>query len=238
MFSMRLPFRAKAKDEAEKPFWISYADMMTALMVLFLVTMAVALLAVTHKISEVERVKNERQQEIEKLLIKLENAAKDYPGIIIRGTTVNFGDKARFDTNSHALSTGQADALRTFTPEILKIARDPLGDKWLKRIAVEGFADQRGTYLHNLNLSLHRAERVLCILLADSASTPAALSEEDRKLVRNLFFVGGYSFNSLKDSLEESRRIELRLEFLELDEKRPEFPDAPLDNEQSCPVDR
>src|SRR5689334_15787821 len=35
------------RDEAEKPFWISFADLMTALMVLFLVVMGVALLAVT-----------------------------------------------------------------------------------------------------------------------------------------------------------------------------------------------
>lgn len=31
------------KSEAEKPFWISYADLMTALMVLFLVAMSVAM---------------------------------------------------------------------------------------------------------------------------------------------------------------------------------------------------
>ena len=42
-------------EEAENPFWISYADLMTALMVLFLVVMAVALLAVTRTVSEREK---------------------------------------------------------------------------------------------------------------------------------------------------------------------------------------
>jgi flagellar motor protein MotB len=43
--------RRKA-DEAEKPFWISYADLMTSLMVLFLVAMSVALIAVSKEIAD------------------------------------------------------------------------------------------------------------------------------------------------------------------------------------------
>ncbi|MDO8206599.1 MAG: flagellar motor protein MotB, partial [Gallionella sp.] len=38
------------KEEGEKPFWISFADLMTALMVMFLLVMSVALLAVTNDI--------------------------------------------------------------------------------------------------------------------------------------------------------------------------------------------
>lgn len=39
--------KKKTKEEGEKPFWISFSDLMTALMVMFLVVMAVALLAVS-----------------------------------------------------------------------------------------------------------------------------------------------------------------------------------------------
>jgi hypothetical protein len=45
MFSPKFFIRRGGRDEAEKPFWISFADLMTALMVLFLVVMGVALLA-------------------------------------------------------------------------------------------------------------------------------------------------------------------------------------------------
>jgi hypothetical protein len=44
MFSPRFSSGKKLKDEAEKPFWISFADLMTALMVMFLLVMSVALL--------------------------------------------------------------------------------------------------------------------------------------------------------------------------------------------------
>lgn len=42
-------------EEAEKPFWISYADLMTALMILFLVIMVTALASITKKRSKQSR---------------------------------------------------------------------------------------------------------------------------------------------------------------------------------------
>ena len=51
--------RRKSKGEAEKPFWISYADLMTALMVLFLVAMTVAMIAMTNTVKNVEQQKQE-----------------------------------------------------------------------------------------------------------------------------------------------------------------------------------
>ena len=44
MIGTRIVLKRGGRDEAEKPFWISFADLMTALMVLFLVVMGVALL--------------------------------------------------------------------------------------------------------------------------------------------------------------------------------------------------
>jgi outer membrane protein OmpA-like peptidoglycan-associated protein len=237
MFGLRQPARRAHREEGEKPFWISFSDLMSALMVLFLVAMTVALLAITHEVSETERQKAERDEEIRLLLERMRQATKDYPGVTIRARSVDFGDRARFDTDSHKLSIEQAKVLRGFVPKVLAAARDPLGEKWLKRVVVEGFADPRGTYLHNLNLSLQRSERVLCALMAGPENTPDALAEADRLLVRELFLVGGSSFNAFKDSLEESRRIELKLEFLEIGEKRQTPRELPLDKDVRCPLE-
>ena len=237
MLGLRSRPHASAKEEAEKPFWISFSDMMTALMVLFLVVMTVTLLAVTHTFSEAERRKTQRDDEINKLMMKIDETAKNFPGITLRGHTIDFGDQARFDTDSHKLTDEQARHLRAFAPGILRIARDPLGQKWIKRVIVEGYADQRGTYLHNLNLSMQRSERVLCALLAKPEPGEVPISKEDRLLIRELFLVGGSSYNSLKKTLEESRRIELKLEFLEVGEKRPKSPPMSLNEDQYCPLD-
>jgi len=234
-FGLRQPARQKSREEAEKPFWISFSDLMTALMVLFLVAMTVALLAITHEISESERQKVARDTDIEQLLRRLHEAAKDFPGVAVRGPTIDFGERARFDTDSHRLNEEQARLLRQFVPKVLQLARDPLGQRWLKRVSVEGYADARGSYLHNLNLSLQRSERVLCVLLAPG-SAPDALAAEDRRLVREIFLVSGASFNALKASPEASRRIELKLEFLERGEVRATRPPAG-EEESRCPLD-
>ena len=232
MLGLRLPYRRTTRDDAEKPFWISFSDMMTALMVLFLVVMTVTLLAVTHTISQAERMKTQRDAQINKLMAKIREASRDFPGITLNGSTIDFGDQARFDTDSNRLTREQAQHLRAFVPSVLKIARDPLGKKWLKRVVVEGYADQRGTYLHNLDLSMQRSERVLYALLAMPEPQEKSLSPEDRLLIEQLFLVGGASFNSLKKTLEESRRIELKLEFLEIRETRPMAPSIQLAADQ------
>ena len=229
--------RKKSDNDAESPFWISFADQMTALMVLFLIALTVALYAVTEKVSEAEQQKAARQQEITAFLLRLRQLTETQTGITLRGTAIDFGDRARFEHNSHRINEAQSRLLSSFAPQVLALARDPLGQRWLKRISVVGFADASGNYLHNLNLSLQRSERVLCVLLVPPPGSEP-LSESDRRQVRELFIVSGASFNSQKNSPEESRRIELRLEFFELDEARqpPALPDGLVDNH--CPLDK
>lgn len=223
MFGIRLFPKKSLSDEAEKPFWISFADLMTALMVMFLLVMSVALLAVTKTVSEAEKAEQARKEAIDELLDQVEAATKRDPlfqGIKVHRDrqVIDFQDKARFDTGSHQLTRDQAKLLRAFVPHVLDIADNAKGRDWLKRIVVEGFADKRGSYLLNLNLSLQRSQRVLCVLLSPSEPGEHSMSAHQLNLVRQLFLVGGYSSNSQKESLEESRRIELRLEFRRVSE--------------------
>lgn len=226
------------KEEGEKPFWISFADLMSALMVMFLLVMSVALLAITKNVSEAERKQAERETEIEQLLNQIESAAQQHPGMSVdrNRNVIDFGDRARFDTGSSRLSSEQAEYLSLFVSDMLGIARDQLGQKWLKRIVVEGFADQRGDYLLNLNLSLQRSQRVLCVLLAPPRGQQHVLSTPELEQVRDLFLVGGYSFNSAKKSLEESRRIELRLEFYGIGEPHAQLDEVPRGDFGTCRI--
>ena len=289
--------RRGSRSEPEKPFWISYADLMTALMVLFLVAMSVAMMTVTYNVRDVERQKREleernkqlsdtmvkldstnrslederqrliaeqearkkyeedlktaneqleklrktqeeldaeaaarqREQEIKQLLHAVASAAALHQGVKVDEDrhTVDFGDRARFDMRSFGLTADQARLLREFVPEVLAIANDGLGRKWLKQVVVEGFASPEGEYLYNLHLSLERSERVLCVLLAPAPSGEPPLATDQKDQIRNLFLVGGYSFNAEKfdeasKSYDVSRRVEFRLEFLGVGETRPE----------------
>lgn len=224
MFGPRIAPRRGNRDEAEKPFWISFADLMTALMVLFLVVMGVALLAVTKNVTEVERKQEQHRKNIEDILQRFEDAAKRHEGIKVDKLrqVVDFGQRAQFNFGDWRLNSQQEEVLRQFVPEILTLANDELGKSILKRIVVEGYTDRTGSYLANLNLSLQRSQKVLCTMF--STNGPSLLNDEQKEQVRGLFFVGGYSFNAAKESDEESRRVEMRLEFLGIDEDRLEPP--------------
>ena len=242
MFGTRIVIGRRSKDEGEKPFWISFADLMSALMVLFLLVMSVALLAVTKTVSEADRKKVEREQEIEQLLSKIEKATRkdpDFTGITIDKDrkVVEFGNQAQFEYRKSTLAAPQVKLLRKFVADVvLKYASDDLGKKWFKQIIVEGFTDRRGSYLYNLNLSLDRSQRVLCALLAPFPDVPKILSEKELEQVRDLFFVGGYSFNDSKKTDEESRRIELRLEFYGVEEKHTKLEGTTSGNFGDCKI--
>jgi outer membrane protein OmpA-like peptidoglycan-associated protein len=233
MFGARAASRRGNRDEAEKPFWISFADLMTALMVLFLVVMGVALLAVTKNVTERERKQEQHRRNIEKILERFEEAAKRHEGIKVdkQRYVVDFGQRARFAIGDWRLNSQQEEVLRQFVPEILMLANDDLGKTVLKRVVVEGYTDKTGTYLANLNLSLQRSQMVLCAMFASNGSS--LLSEEQKQQVRALFFVGGYSFNAAKATDDESRRVEMRLEFLGVDEVR-DTPPASARNFGDC----
>lgn len=248
MLGLQLPARKRARDEGEKPFWISFSDLMSALMVLFLIAMSVALLAVTKKISDEEKEETGRFNDIRELMVEVKRVAAQFEGVSVIGTTIDFGSKARFEREGqNTLSPQQRQLLRTFTPQLLdKLRTTEAGKKWFKRAVVEGYASRTGTYLFNLNLSLERSERVLCELLR----TPPGgepLSIDDRRLIAQRFFVGGASFNSLRSSENESRRIEFKLDFKTRTEAKDEAAipsqvvdfaalDLALDPKERCPI--
>lgn len=246
MFILQTPGRKRSREEAEKPFWISFSDLMTALMVLFLVAMAVALMVVTQGLRSIEDKRKDREESILTCIAELDKVARrpEFRGVKISGQTIDFGPLAEFKKNSNQLSQDRMEFLRAFIPEVLDVARTPHCRKWLRRYVVEGFASQEGSYLHNLNLTLERSQRVLCVLL--DASAPDAPSLADRKTIRQQFLVGGSSFNdAILNQPEKSRRVALRLEFKELRKeclptdatcRADEAPPIPWDDDFRCPV--
>jgi hypothetical protein len=74
-------------------------------------------------------------------------------------------------------------------------------------------------------------------VLLDSKAMDA-IPIEDRKLVQSLFLVGGSSFNTADGDATRMRRVELKLEFRELNREREQRVEIPLDPGLGCPNDR
>lgn len=234
MFGLKTPRRRGGKEEGEKPFWISFSDLMTALMVLFLVAMAVAVMAVT--------VKGEREGDkpIAACLAEVKKLETDFPGMKVSDRTINFGVLITFEHAMHSFEKKEQHAalIRNTVKKVLDIARDQQCESWLKKVVVEGFASTAGgTYLDNLKLSYLRSHRVLCTLLDSQA--PDALSEADRKLIQSLFLTSASSFNTDKTRGEDQmRRVEVKLDFYPPEthiENRKRPPELPLDPGHGCP---
>jgi hypothetical protein len=81
---------------------------------------------------------------------------------------------------------------------------------------------------------MQRSQRVLCVLLAKPDTGEAEMSRQQHEDIRQLFLVGGYSSNSQKETLEESRRIELRLEFRGIKEQSRYNPSIIEENFGTC----
>jgi len=222
----RIFLKRGGKHEGESPFWISFSDLMSALMVLFLVVMAVTLVAVTQSIDAATRATIERAAAISKVMSMIANDPKSRGvGVDQQNYRIDLGKEVRFDSGSYTISVPAGQFLRSYIPVLLKAKDTPEGQRWMRSVVVEGFTDEDGTYLYNLQLSLDRSRSVVCSLFQSASSDDALTSEQLRK-VQELFLVGGYSFNSIKKDKAESRRVEFKVDFWGLDERRPEASDV------------
>lgn len=239
MLGMKAPRRRASRDDGEKPFWISFSDLMSALMVLFLVAMAVALMAVTQGLQQIKKEAADRETTINTCVADVGalTSLAEFKGVAVRGQSIDFGSLVQFQDREHKFEKASDEHfVRKFMPRVLDVARSAACEKWLKRVVVEGFASKTGDYLFNLNLSYQRSQRVLCALLNTQA--PDALTAKDRSLIQTLFLAGGSSFNTASGDAARMRRVEIKLEFRDLGSAKEAPPDIPLDPGLRCPNDR
>lgn len=219
----RIILKRKGKQDGESPFWISFSDLMSALMTLFLVVMAVTLVAVTKNVTAEEEAKILREGAIRNVMAKIKKASSEKNVEVNESTyQIDLGEIVRFESGKYTIQTDAAKFLRDYIPVLLSAKATPEGEKWMRRVVVEGFTDQDGTYLYNLGLSLDRSRSVVCALFAKATSDERALSNAQLNQIQDLFLVGGYSFNSVRKDKAASRRVELKIDFWGLDDRKPE----------------
>jgi len=229
MFKSKVPVTKKNKEEGEKPFWISFSDLMTALMVLFLLVMSVALLAITKEISEADKQKIEREErikifesDIDKIIKQFNTENSDLKTQVKRrDNSIDLGKIAFFEERSSLLNSNQTKELRMFVKKLIPIINTKNSTEILKDIQVVGFTNKNGDYLYNLNLSLQRSHRLVCVLLQDQISQEKLFDLNELNLIKDYFLVSGYAFNNSTKSAENDRRIELRMNYIPLGEEKP-----------------
>ncbi len=240
-------YKKSHKDEGEKPFWISYSDLMTACMTLFLVVMAVTIIMLQKKYEQQSKLDKEREEAIAECAQNLKEIANsrflgqariEYSkGDAIR---IDLGSIVNFDDGRHFIRPEASKFLREYIPTVLKTVKDDQCKQYFRRVMVEGYTSKTGDYMTNLRLSLERSKEVVCELAKTEPDGTGGLSLGDKNEVKRLFFVGGFSFNSQKKSDQESRRAELKLEFWQLNDEKKRLEEQKIDLAEksfgSCPT--
>jgi outer membrane protein OmpA-like peptidoglycan-associated protein len=218
--------KPKVASEGEKPFWISYADLMTAMMTLFLAAMAVTIIAIAQEVTKELSAEEQRAKDIDEVCRQMSSSLRNHPHIHFDciDKTISFGEVGRFGYNDYKLPADAGRTLADLIPVVLGAANSEQGRRWFKQVVIEGYTDTKGSYLFNLHLSLNRSEWVMCQLIDPAKNAALSLSLEQLRQVRELFLAGGVSFNNARDSDEESRRVEMRLQFYARGEKEKSPP--------------
>jgi flagellar motor protein MotB len=224
--------KSQEVDEAEKPFWISFADLMTAVMTLFLVVMAVTIVSV-NKVDPAEDPREKvRIKEINLCLKDLKNNTdkrnRNNVKIEIAGDDViriGFINLVNFDHGDWKIDEVSRHFLRRYIPVVIDSVETEACQKHFKRVMIEGYTSPVGDYVNNLNLSNMRAQAVICALAKKKGDDPreeflTPVSPRIQNTIKEIFFTGGFSFSAQKKTDAESRRAELKIEFWKLDEDR------------------
>ena len=215
-------------NEAEKTnFWISYADIMAALLLMFILLLTVVIsdyqetLALRQQeIDEQEREIEEKTEEIDKLLgvreeiilaLQQKFADTDLQLQIDSQTgAIRLPGGVFFDTDSTEITDEGKEFLEEFIPQYVDILLGPEFREYVAQIIVEGHTDDIGSYMYNLELSQDRAFEVVRLIYNDDFT-----DFQYKDTLRTFLTANGKSFSQpiRHDSGEINRDSSRRVEF-------------------------
>lgn len=202
----------KRRKRPEVNYWQSYADLMSAMLMVFALLLTVIILDFRElqedheeKIQEVVGIKSEIIQALTEAFeesnvaieIDQQTGAIRFPGSIL------------FEYDSSKLSNEGKDFLKNFVPKYLDILLQDRFKDEISSIIIEGHTDNAGTYLYNMRLSQTRAYSVLDFIYNNEMPEFSA-----RELSKNYVTANGRgSTQPLNDengqySADLSRRVE------------------------------
>ena len=126
-------FQENKREADNTSFWIGYADLMTALTLLFLILMSISIVSIAFK---PENEAEARRQEINHFLTLIETAATDQKLTIKidkHAYTLSFDDKVNFPHDKYTLQPKTAQHLQRFVKLLLNVYANYQGKQWLEK---------------------------------------------------------------------------------------------------------
>jgi len=207
--------------------WISLSDIMTALMMVFLLISIIYMIRVKESVDIPRIFKADEQQLYSQLQQKLSIKLKKWGATLSPDLTVRFSNEdILFKAGSAELQPEFKKALDEYFPEYLKSIMNEKFIKNIKEIRIEGHTSSfwakgvsaETAYINNMQLSQQRAQNTLIYLL----KTPYLTTSEKEWLKKKFRAIGYSSALTLgkdgkpvtKDNFEDfsvSQRVEFRV---------------------------
>jgi outer membrane protein OmpA-like peptidoglycan-associated protein len=215
-------------EEEKESSWVSYTDLMSALLIIFALVLMVTLFTMQQNFDESLATLNLKQAEIDKQkdeIGKRDQMIQEIVGVkgeIIRQLVSEFNGELQidqqtgaitfpggifFDVNSSTISAAGIDYLNQFIPKYASILLSKQFEGNIAQIIVEGHTDNNGSYIYNLKLSQDRALSVVEAIYSDNFH-----NFDNKESLKSIITANGRSFSDLVKvdgvvDLDKSRRV-------------------------------
>ncbi|WP_352419013.1 OmpA family protein [Proteiniborus sp.] len=219
-------------EESTTDYWISYSDMMSSLLLMFILFLTVSIFNFNDTSFKLEKQSQVLEVQGKELMTQKEkinsiigvrkqiiNALRDEfknsklkIDIDPQTGAITFSSGVFFDSSESSLKESGKKYLNEFIPLYFGVLLNEKNRDYISEIIIEGHTDTNGTYMYNLSLSQERAFEVTKYILGEEGCSFSDNKEE----LRRILTANGRSFsNPIFDKngnvdMDRSRRVEFK----------------------------
>lgn len=202
------------REEEESHFWPSFTDLLTSVLLCFILIFIIMMVIKSFQIEEMKRTIDQIMGVRVDLIKDLNEEFSDSPlSIEIDEKTgaLIFNTDILFEFDSEVLKPEAFEFLDEFVPAYLDVLLASGYENYISEIIIEGHADQVGSYLYNLELSQQRAFSVAEYILSEDFPYKNIQDHLQAKLtVNGRSFTEGRTDEEGNYSNQASRRVEFK----------------------------
>lgn len=229
--------RKHKSEEEETSYWLSYSDMMAALLLMFVLIISFTMLQAKTQyeekekelsaqqtlVNEQKKIMIQQQEQLDKIVgVKsklIADLKNEFDGTLLKVSVdaqtgaITLDSSILFESDQSNLKVSGQEFLKEFLPHYLSVLLTSDYRDYISEIIIEGHTDTEGTYLYNLELSQQRALNVARFCLKDNNGV---LSEDETKILREIVTANGRAFSApiYNDdntvNMAASRRVEFK----------------------------
>ncbi|WP_280772061.1 OmpA family protein [Salipaludibacillus daqingensis] len=201
-------------EQEEGHFWPSFTDLLTVILLCFVLIFIIMMVIKSYQIEEMERTIDQIMGVRVNLIEDLNDEFRESTvGVNVDEDTgaLIFNTDILYEFDEADLKEEGFEFLDEFVPTYLEVLLEGGYEEYISEIIIEGHADRTGGYLYNLELSQQRAYSVADHILSEKFPEKAVQEPLKEKLtVNGKSFTDGRKNDEGEYSDEDSRRVEFK----------------------------